>query len=284
MPHWGFWSRHESLRTSFHSYQGTPCVQLHQQLAIALPVDDLTGQDISDQQLESFVRSEVQQPFVLEDAPLFRVRMFRLDPHDFVITFTIHHIISDGWSMGVLLRELAQAYQACQHGESVSLPPCELQYVDFAAWQRRYLSGPVLEKHLDYWRQELDGASAELDLATDYPRPQLMTFHGAQLPVAIDQELGRRLDDLCRQYECTPFMVLLAAFQTLLCRCTAQQEVCIGSPVAGRTLSSVEQVLGLFVNTVVLRARLDQDTTFLDLLQQTRAKTLHAQRTSGRGL
>ena len=269
--------RHESLRTVFKSTDGRPHQQILDNLSLQLPVDDLSTRDeLPEQEIEQLIRFEVRRPFSLDTAPLFRVRLLRLSSDDHIIILTIHHILSDGWSMGIFLRELAHIYNDLQHGDSPALPANELQYADFAAWQRNYLSGEVLDKQLDYWKNELQGASSELNLASDRPRPEIPSHEGAQLPLSLSDELAVDLGRLCQRYDCTLFMALLTGFQALLCRLTGQSEVCIGTPIAGRNHPDTEDVFGLFVNTIVLRSRIADQMTFADLLKQTRHAALQA--------
>jgi aerobic-type carbon monoxide dehydrogenase small subunit (CoxS/CutS family) len=193
-----------------------------------------------------------------------------------VALFTMHHIVSDGWSIGILVREVAALYGAYLKGEESPLPELAVQYGDFAAWQREWLQGEVLERHLDYWRERLRGAPPALELPTDRPRPTVMTQRGAQHSFRLSWELGRGLQELSRREGVTLFMVLLAAFAVLLKRYTGQEDLVVGSPIAGRNRGEVEGLIGFFVNTLVLRTDVSGDPTFRELLERVKEVALSA--------
>src|SRR4029077_2039241 len=188
----------------------------------------------------------------------------------------MHHIISDGWSMGVLRRELGLLYAAFAQGRPSPLPELAVQYADYAVWQRGWLQGEVLEQQLSYWRGWLSGAPAALELPTDRPRPVTPSFRGARLPVVLPAELSAALVELGRRHGVTLYMVLLAAFQLLLSRWSGQPDVVVGSPIAGRTHRQTEGLIGFFVNTLVLRAQLHEDPSFGELLAQVKETALGA--------
>ncbi|WP_244207078.1 condensation domain-containing protein, partial [Caballeronia pedi] len=179
--------------------------------------------------------------------------MLRLAEDEHVLLFTMHHIVSDGWSTGVLVRELAACYTAALRNEPVALPPLAVQYADYTLWQRDWLAGAELERQTQYWRNQL-AELAPLDLPTDRPRPAQISGRGATLPFAVSPELYERLNALAKREGVTPFMLLLAVFQALLARLSGQSEVAVGSPIANRTHAQIEPLIGLFVNTLVLRA------------------------------
>ncbi|MFP2934470.1 non-ribosomal peptide synthetase, partial [Pyxidicoccus sp. 3LG] len=187
----------------------------------------------------------------------------------------MHHIVSDGWSMGVLVREMAALYEAFSQDRPSPLPPLAIQYADYAVWQRNWLQGAVLEEQLAWWRQYLAGLST-LELPTDKPRPPVQTFHGARVRVALTRATSKKLNALCQQEGATPFMALLAAFQLLLSRYTGQQDIAIGSPIAGRHRRETEGLIGFFVNTLVLRTRVDDGVSFRHLLRQVKESALGA--------
>ncbi|SAK70234.1 non-ribosomal peptide synthetase [Caballeronia calidae] len=270
-------ARHESLRTCLVSNNGRPEQRIAAQLQLALPVTTLAHlvPDERNVELQRRAQAEAQQPFDLEHGPLLRAQLLRLAPEEHVLLFTMHHLISDGWSAGVLVRELGACYTAFLRNEALALPPLPVQYVDYTLWQRGWLTGAELERQTQYWRNQLADL-APLDLPTDRPRPAQISGRGATLPFALSPELSERLNALANQEGVTPFMLLLAVFQTLLARLSGQTDVAVGSPIAGRTHASTEALLGLFVNTLVLRADLSGTPTLRSLLAQVRDTALAA--------
>jgi amino acid adenylation domain-containing protein len=241
---------------------------------LALTVEDVSGEG-EDRAIE-LAAEESARPFDLSRGPLLRIRLLKLGPQHYVVLSTVHHIISDGWSMGVLVRELAALYAAFVEGQPSPLPELPLQYADFAAWQQEWLRGKVLEDHFDYWKQQLDGAPTTLDLPTDKPRPAIQKFRGAGEAFSVPKDVTEQLLALSRQEGTTLFMTLLAAFNLLLYRYTSQQDILIGTPIANRNRAEIEGLIGFFVNTLVLRAQMKSDESFLSLLRQIRATTLDA--------
>ena len=270
--------RHEGLRTNFQAREGRPVQVIAPERTIALPVIDLT--ELAEEEREAEVlrwaQGEAQQPFNLAADPLLRARLLRLNAEEHVILLTAHHIVSDDWSSKVLLQELVTLYRAFVTGQPSPLPGLAIQYADYAAWQREWLQGEVLEEQLGYWRKQLAGALPLLELPTDHPRPAMQTYHGAyqtfELPAAVGQAFVR----LCQQEGVTPFMALLAAFQTFLSRYSGQDDIVIGTPIANRTRPESEPLIGFFVNTLVLRGDLSGNPSFRALLQRTRETALGA--------
>ena len=247
-----------------------------------LPVVDLQGlpAEARDEAARRLARAELGRPFDLARGPLLRATLLRLEPQRHAGLLTMHHIASDGWSQGVLVRELAALYRAAQgsgHEAAAALPPLPIQYADFAAWQRRWLRGEVLAAELGYWRQRLEGAPELLELPTDRPRQSVTTPPPSALAhLLVDEALGRQLHALARRLGATPFMVLLGTFQLLLSRHSGQRDICTGTPIAGRNRVELEDLIGFFVNTLVLRTDLAGDPTFEQLLAQVRHHTLDA--------
>ncbi|MCP4701327.1 MAG: amino acid adenylation domain-containing protein, partial [Gammaproteobacteria bacterium] len=270
--------RHESLRTVFPSTDGEPLQRIAAELNPPLPVTDL--QSLSgDQQAAEVCRlalQEAEHRFDLAEGPLLRTGLLRLNAEEHILFLTMHHIISDGWSIGVFLRELGALYEAYAADKPSPLPDLPIQYVDFAHWQRQWLSGGELAKQLDYWKKQLAGTPALLELPTDRPRPPVQTFHGKVEYMHIDAELTGALNQLSQTAGGTLFMTLLAAFMVLLHRYTGQEDIPVGSPIASRTRRELEGLIGFFVNTLVLRADLSGDPTFLTLLEQMRQISLDA--------
>ncbi|MFL5351286.1 amino acid adenylation domain-containing protein, partial [Archangium sp.] len=269
--------RHESLRTLFTSRNGEPAQLILPSLTLPLEVVDLQDVPAAEREAraQELARQEAQRPFDLARGPLLRAALLRLGAEDHVLLVTLHHIVSDGWSMGVLVREVASLYAAFAAGQQPSLPPLPIQYADFAVWQREWLQGEVLDSQLGYWKQQLSGA-AHLELATDKPRPPVQTFRGDSLPVVLPKELSESLKALSTRLGVTPFMTLLAGLQVLLHRYSGQDDISVGSPIAGRRGTELESLIGFFVNTLVLRSRFSPDTSFRGLLEQVRDTTLAA--------
>ncbi len=248
--------RHEVLRTTFPAERGEPTQRIAPDLPLHLPIIDLGGLPERDREAEArrLASEEARRPFDLARGPLLRVTLLRLAPEEHVALVVMHHIVSDGWSLGVFLRELAALYGAYASGSASPLPAPAVQYADYAAWQRRRLQGPALDRLLDYWRGRLDGVPAALDLPADRPRPAGPSRRGAALRFALPAQLASAVRRLARASGCTPFMVLLAALQALLYRHSGQEDFCVGAPAAGRGRPEAEGLVGLFVNTLALRA------------------------------
>ncbi|MFL5356592.1 amino acid adenylation domain-containing protein [Archangium sp.] len=270
--------RHEALRTTFTSHQGQPVQVISPASDVHLTVIDLqlVPQGEREAQMLTRANDEARRPFDLATGPLLRTLLFQLGPREHVLLLTMHHIVSDGWSIGVLIRELAALYEAFSTGKPTSLPEPGLQYADYAAWQRQWLQDEALEQQLAFWRKQLEGAPAALELPTDHPRPGVPSSRGASHPVRLPGALSESLKALGQRDGATPFMVLLAGFQALLGRYSGQDDVCVGTPIAGRRHAELESMLGCFVNTLVLRGRPSADLTFRELLAQVRETTLAA--------
>ena len=270
--------RHETLRASFRQQDGTPVQLIAPVLEIALPLTDLAGLPHAEQEsrFKWLMQDEAQAPFDLATGPLLRAGLLRLQPQEHVLLLTMHHIVSDGWSVGVLMHELGALYQAYTHGQPSPLPPLPVQYADFAHWQRQWLDGAVFAQQLDYWRGHLAGAPTLLTLPTDRPRPALQGYCGATHHFTLSASAAGRLYALGRSHNCTLFMTLLAAFNVLLARYSGQQDICVGSPIANRNRSETEGLIGFFVNTLALRSQVDEHMSFAELLAQVRRTALGA--------
>ncbi|HVH11654.1 MAG TPA: condensation domain-containing protein, partial [Longimicrobium sp.] len=270
--------RHESLRTSFREVDGGTVQVVAPFAGYDLPVDDLSALDAVARGalVLRAAADEAQRPFDLTAGPLFRARLLRLSDDEHVLLTCLHHIVSDGWSMDVLFQELTVLCAAEVDGTPSPLPPLPVQYADFAAWQRAQLRGETLDRHLAWWRDQLAGAPALLELPTDRPRPAVQTYGGAREPVRLPDALVRRLEALGRREGATLYMVLLGAFQVLLGRYAGTEDVVVGSPVAGRTRAEVEGLIGFFVNTLMMRTDLGGDPPFREVLHRVRDTTLGA--------
>ena len=271
--------RHEVLRTTFTDAGGKPEQLISAARPRPLRVIDLIG--LKPQQREAAVQNAIKEdartPFDLVLGPLVRQQLLRVDEAEHVVLLTMHHIVSDGWSMGVLVNEVAGLYETYRRGKSSPLPELEIQYADFAVWQREWLQGEVLEDELTYWKQQLADAPEVLELPTDRLRPRLESFRGAYQSLVLNEDVARRLTQVGQQHGTTLFMTLLAAFQTVLYRYTGQTNILVGTPVANRNRLEIEPLIGFFVNTLVLRAQLNGEASFRELLKQTREVVLGAQ-------
>ena len=269
--------RHESLRTNFRMVDGSPVQVVAPPREFPLPQTDLRhlrGREQEDE-VERRDYEEAHLPFDLEHDPLFRGQLLVLGPTRHVLLLTMHHVISDGWSIGVMIRELGVLYEAFRAGRPSPLPELELQYTDFAAWQREYLSGAVLERQLDYWRKQLGGV-ATLELQTDHPRPPVQSFRGRSHWFTVPRALTSGLHALAQREGATLFMVGLAAFDVLLSRYSGQDDVVVGTPIANRNRIEIEPLVGFFVNTLVMRTDLSGDPTFRELVRRVRETALGA--------
>ncbi|WP_420869797.1 amino acid adenylation domain-containing protein [Bradyrhizobium septentrionale] len=271
-------ARHEALRSVFVTSEGKLRVELLPEEA-GLPVveHDLRGRLDADAALSQLCQQEARTPFDLARGPLIRGRLIRLSDEAHVLLLTQHHIVSDGWSLGVLVGELTQLYRAFAAGQDDPLPPLAIQYPDYAAWQRQWLSGERLQRQAQYWRSNLSGAPARLALPTDRPRPAQQSFAGATVPIIIDADLTRGLKRLSRQHGTTLFMTVLAGWAAVLSRLSGQDDLVIGVPSANRGHREIEELIGFFVNTLALRLDLSGEPSVSELLERTRRTALGAQ-------
>jgi amino acid adenylation domain-containing protein len=271
-------ARHEVLRTSIVVEQGTPVQKISPAAPIALRISDLTKFLPSKREAEMnrALAAEAGEPFDLSQGFLFRTHLLNLNDNEHILLLTFHHIVYDGWSEGLLLRELAALYKSAGGDALSELPRLSIQYADFARWQRQWLQGATLERQLDYWKRELANAPSTLDLPADYARPTTRSFKGAQQSVLLPRGLCESLQTLSRNENATLFMTLLAAFQTLLFRYSGQEDIIVGSPVAGRTMLETENLVGAFVNTLALRADVAGNPSFCEFLGRVRETVLGA--------
>jgi len=270
--------RHESLRTTFSAVDGEPIQIIADTHDVDLPVIDLRALSEQARKAEALrlTTEESRQPFDLSQGPPLRVCMIRIAEEEAVLLLTLHHIISDDWSMRVLFSELFAIYFAYLRGEESPLPDLRVQYTDYAVWQRGYLQGEVLATQLSYWKEQLTGAPALLDLPTSHPRPNVQSTRGASESFTLPPDLSDSLRQLSRREGVTLFMTLLAAFNVLLHKYSGQDDIVIGSPIAGRNRREVEELIGFFVNTIALRTDLSGDPSFRGLLRKVREVCLGA--------
>jgi amino acid adenylation domain-containing protein len=271
--------RHEALRTTFPSDNGEPVQVIGTPGPVRIPLVDLCH--LADDERENAARqiaaSEAATGFDLALGPLLRVVVIRLSAEDNLVLLTMHHIVTDGWSMGVLIKEVTTLYDSFSRGRPSPLPELQVQYADFSYWQQQRLRGEELEKHLGYWRRQLGDAPTELDLPTTWPRPLLQSHRGASQQLRIPKSLADALKTLGRHEGTTTFMTLLAAFNVLLYRYTNQSDILVGTPIANRNHEELEALIGFFVNTLVLRTSFTSASmTFREALRQVRETTLGA--------
>jgi amino acid adenylation domain-containing protein len=274
---WGVCQRHESLRTTFPLQQGEPVQQIAAQPLSELRVIELDGlsRQQREQQVRALAQQEGEQPFDLAQGPLLRSWLVQVEPQDQVLLLSMHHIISDGWSSGILVRELTSLYESLSSQTEPRLPPLPLQYADYALWQRQWLQGEVLQKQVDYWQTALADL-APLELPTDYARPPMQSSRGAVQRLQIPEKLTQDLRTLSLREGVTLFMTLLAAFQVVLARYSGQDDLAVGTPIANRTRQETEALIGFFVNTLVLRTDLSGDPSFVEVLGRVRRVALEA--------
>jgi amino acid adenylation domain-containing protein len=295
--------RHEVLRTTFLAVDGQPVQEIHSDLRIPLNVTVLSSVQVSlddpsllDQKIQTLGKQEVQKTFDLENGPLIRARVLQINERDHILILTLHHIIADGWSLSILVKELALLYQVYinlrKSGVDLSdptnvldlidsqvmevLPDMPIQYADYSVWQRSWLREEALEQQLDYWRNQLANNPPILDLPTDRPRPALKSSFGAAQKFVLPEALAKNILELCRQEGVTPYMFLLAVYQTLLFRYSGQEDLPIGTAIANRTRWDIEGLIGFFVNTLVMRGDLSGNPKFRELLIRTRDVALGA--------
>ena len=270
--------RHEVLRTAISQKHGQPLQIVAPTIELAPSEVDLSALADAEREREwiRVVRQEARKPFDLSHAPLLRATMAHMSHDEHKLLLTIHHIVADEWSMELIHQEITQLYEAFAHGRPSPLAELPIQYADFASWQREWLQGDVLRKEIAYWREELAGAAPVLDLVTDKPRPAVQSFRGATEIFSVPTQLLDRLKALGRQEQATLFMILEASFAALLHRHTGQDDILVGTPIAGRTQSETERLVGCFLNTVVLRSRFTEQPSFRSLLRQVRERALGA--------
>jgi hypothetical protein len=269
--------RHEVLRTTFAMKDEGPVQVIAPPRPMPMPIIDLSQIDEQRREDESLrlAHAEAGLPFDLTTGPLLRVRLLCLGPQEHVLLFTLHHIVGDGWSMSVLVKEVGALYSAFSEGSLVTLPELTIQYADFAHWQRRRLDGEVLEELLAYWKDQLRDLPS-MDLPSDRPRPSALSFRGGRQRVVLGEEVTVVIKSLSAQEGTTLFMTLLAAFQVLLYRYSGQEDIVVGSNIAGRNHKEIEGVIGFFINNLVLRTDLSGNPTFRQLLGRVRDVCLNA--------
>ncbi|MCG6135477.1 MAG: non-ribosomal peptide synthase/polyketide synthase [Nostoc sp. LLA-1] len=270
--------RHEALRTNFVTVDGQATQIIQTQTNWTVTVVDLQHLPWKEQEIaaQKLVQQQAIEPFDLESEALIRATLVVLSPTEQWLLVCMHHVVSDGWSIGVFALELQALYNAYSQSQPSPLLPLPIQYADFALWQRQWLQGEVLNSQLSYWKEQLANAPIFLPLPTDRPRPAVQTFNGAYLEFALSVELTQQLTKLSQQQGCTLFMTLLAAYNTLLYRYTGQEDILVGSPIANRDRTEIEGLIGFFVNTLVMRTNLAENPSFSELLSRVRDVAMEA--------
>ena len=270
--------RHEILRTSFDQIHGKPFQKINPNITFKLPIVELSNLNDENKEIEvqNLAIEEAQQTFDLTQAPLIKAKLLRLHEQEHILLLTMHHIVFDGWSMGVLLKELAAIYEAFSTGKPSSLPELPIQYADFAVWQKQQQQTEKLESQLSYWKTQLGGNLPILELPTDRGRVAVQSFRGAKHSLLLPNHLVASLKALSLKENVTLFMTLLAAFQILLYRYTSEKDIIVGTPIAGRNSTKTEILIGVLINTLVLRNKLNSNLTFTELLAQVREVALGA--------
>ena len=272
----GLVQRHEALRTAFPEEDGEPFQVVHPPNHPDLEIIDLQDHADGEARIADAVRETVNRPFSLAEGPVIRCTLLRLGPHDHVLAIVVHHIVADAWSLGVLRRDLSELYRANLENCEPKLPELDVQYGDFAVWQRDWFAGERLDTQLAYWKQALAGAPGLLELPTDRPRPALQSDNGGHARAIFPRELAERLEELGRKENATLFMVLLAGFATLLSRYADQEDIVVGTPIANRQRLELEPLIGFFANTLALRLDLEGRPTFRQALATVRNVVLDA--------
>ena len=271
-------ARHETLRTTFREIDGVPAQVVGPAWRFELPVADLSGLSVEEREREvtRLAVEDAQTPFDLTEGPLARAALLRLGAEEYVILFTLHHIISDAWSTGVLVRELVTLYKAFAQGQPSPLPELSIQYADFARWQREQMQGRLLEEHLAYWKRHLADAPDALKLPADGPPSDPLNYDGARQTLVLSPDLTAAIKTLCRREKVTLFTALLAAFNVLFHYYSGQRDILVGTPAVNRGRRETEDLIGFFINTIVLRTDLSGDPTFRELLARVRDVALGA--------
>jgi amino acid adenylation domain-containing protein len=270
--------RHESLRTVFVTVQDEPMQEIQSESSLALEIIDMSG--LSEGQRRQQVRSQqtksARDPFDLRTGPLMRACLLRIGPAEHILLATMHHIVSDGWSIGVFIRDISELYDASHESRVTTLEPLPIQYGDYAQLQRQWLQGEALEHELSYWRSRLEGASPQLELPTDRPRPPVQSYLGKNVPVILDAQLVRELKMFAQMHEMTLFMVLYAAWVILLSRLSGQNDIVVGTPISNRRRPELEHLIGFFVNTLAIRVRTGNELSLGKFLELVKEATLGA--------
>jgi hypothetical protein len=271
--------RHESLRTTFHlGSSGQPEQRVVPELTLPIPLVDLSSLEASERQEEEqrLAFAVCSQPFNLEELPLIRTQLIRLTEQEHLWVVAVHHIVFDGWSTGVFVQEVAALYETLSRGAAPALPDLPAQVIDYAAWEREFLTEERVNKQVEYWKKQLSRPLPVLELPIDHARPAVRTSTGRHHNLFLQEGLPEQVQELSRREEVTLFVTMMAAFQTLLYRYTALEDIIVGFPISGRGPAETHGVIGAFINSLALRSRVGADMTFRELLQQVKQRTMEA--------
>ncbi|HKP35522.1 MAG TPA: amino acid adenylation domain-containing protein [Pyrinomonadaceae bacterium] len=274
-------ARHDALRTTFTTIDETPMQEIAEPFSLEMPVTDLGHLPDSGREVEAqrILTIEGRRPFNLSQGPLIRSLLLRMQDNEHILLVTTHHIVTDGWSMGIFHTELMELYEAFAAGRPSPLPELPIQYADYAVWHRGWFTGATYESQLGYWKQRFETLPPALELPTDHSRANLQTYRayrGTQRTLRLSKDLTRKINEFCRREEVTPFMTLLATFKAMLHRYTGEEDIVVGSPIAGRCMAEAEPLIGLFINVLALRVNLAGDPTFRELLGRVKDTALGA--------
>jgi len=270
--------RQEVLRCYFENVKGSPIIKISENLQVKLELIDLSNESSEKKKnkVENILRKVFFEPFNLNRLPLFRLKVIKIEDYEYILALSVHHIISDGWSVGVITKEISEFYKYYIENQTLQLKELRVQYIDYAAWQKNLLQGEILEKEIEFWKKELQDASFVLNLPYDRPRPALQSFNGDTVNFELDNELTHKIETLCKKINITPFMFLLSGFEILLYRYSGQSNFVIGSPIANRNKLEIESLIGFFVNTLSLRVLLKKNQSIKELLKDVRERVLTA--------
>ena len=274
-------ARHGALRTTFVTVEGTPRQVLRKQMSLELPLIDLCGLPDAERedQAQQLLRHEVSKAFDLSQGPLIRALLIKLNDDEHILLVTMHHIVTDGWSMGIFHRELSMLYEAFNKQEPPPLDELPIQYLDYADWQRQWVESESYREQLAYWKKKFATLPAPLELPTDHPRPSMQAhrvFRGSHHTCHLSRQLTKELKLLCQKENVTLFMALLAVYKVLLHRYTGERDIVVGTPIAGRQAPETEELIGLFINTLALRSEISGSLSFSEVLKQVKAVALEA--------
>lgn len=267
--------RHEILRTVFREQDGQPFQVVTDSAEIGLGVESLS-EGLSGEEIKQIICNETKKTFNLAEGPLIRAKLFKKKDDEHILVISMHHIITDGWSLGLIIKEFSQLYESFVRGNALAIPELNIQYADYALWQRDWLQGERLEKELGYWKEQLKDAPPLLELPTDFSRPPIQTANGSIVLFELNRDLVGKLKELSQNEGATVFMTLLAAYKLMLYRYTMQEDLVVGSPIAGRNHANTENLIGFFVNTLALRTQINGKMTFKDFLGKVKETTLNA--------
>ncbi|MFZ1289614.1 MAG: amino acid adenylation domain-containing protein [Melioribacteraceae bacterium] len=270
--------RHEILRTLFKSQNGKPYQEIKLESNCDFKIVDFQNevQENTNETIGEYVQNLILKPFDLENGPLLRIHILQIKLNEIVFVLSMHHIISDGWSMSILFNELISKYRELEFHEPADFPELKLQYADYSYWQRKQLSGELLKKHIEFWKEKLSGIPKLLNLPLDFPRPPLQTFNGKSLHFEIEKELMEELKIVNRKFNATSFITLLSAFQILLFRYSKQEDIVVGTPIANRNILEIEKLIGFFVNTLAIRTNIQSEKSFSEIIKDVREYSLNA--------